>query len=141
VVAAEQRPALAGPLASVREARARARRRRAGEGVQAQGGVPGEGSEAEDDAEVLEQGELRGRPREAVDRLGRGRAGAQRRAAHRGRDETAGEPLAVVTGDRRRLRGEACTMERGEEEVTGAVAGEYAPRAVASVGRRRQPEQ
>ena len=141
VIAAEQRPALSCPFASMAEARAWARRRGPGKGMEPQGGVPGEGPQADNDAEVLEQRELGGRPREAAIELGRRRAVCRWCAAHRGRDETASEPLAVVTGDRRRLRGEARTMERCEQEVAGTVAGENAARAITPVRCRREPEQ
>src|SRR5213076_1329459 len=47
---------------------------------------------------------------------------------------------AVVARDRRRLVGEAGSVQGGEEEVARPVAGEDAPRAVAAVRRRREAE-
>src|SRR6266850_2300831 len=48
---------------------------------------------------------------------------------------------AVGGVDGRRLVGEACVVERLEEPVAAAIAGEHAARAVAAVGRGREPDQ
>ena len=59
---------------------------------------------------------------------------------HRRGDVGARERQPVVGRDARRLRREPGTVQRGEEPVTRAVAGEHAPGPVGPVRRRRQPD-
>ena len=58
----------------------------------------------------------------------------RRRAAGGGGDQCASEFEAVADADRLGLVGEAGTVQRAEEPVAAAVAGEHAASAVASVG-------
>ena len=78
--------------------------------------------------------------RPAVDDLVRQRLVGRRRAAADRRHEGAAQREAVAAVDRGRLVGEAGRVQRLEQEVAAAVAGEQAPGAIAAVRRRRQPD-
>ena len=115
-------------------------RPRAG-GEVAQPGRPGEGAEADDDAEPLEQRELGAQPGGAGVALLRQRLVGRRRAAHGGGDEAVAQHQAVAAPARDRPVRVAGAMERREQEIAGAVPGEHAARAVGAVRGRRQAEQ
>ena len=87
-----------------------------------------------------EQLELARRVRQARVALGRRRLVRRRRAAHRRRDPGVAQRQPVAGVHRRRLVGEARAVQRGEQEVARAVAGEHAAGAVGAVRRRRQAE-
>jgi hypothetical protein len=111
--------------------------------VEAQRGVPGEGAEADDDpggGTGREQGELAGGVGEASVALGGDGFVPGRGAADGGGDPKPKKAQAVALAPGNRRAGEARAMERGEEEVAGAVAGEVAAGAVGAVGRRGEPE-
>src|SRR3712207_6550544 len=114
-----------------------------------QRGVPGEGPEADHDRGV-EQLELAGGVGEAGVALGWGRLVLRRGAADGGGDPGSGEAEAVLAVARERLVRQTRAVERGEEEIARAVAGEEAAGPVGAVGgggetedddpRRRVPE-
>ena len=89
-------------------------------------------------AQAREEAPLAGQVLAAAADLFRERPVGGRRAAGRGRDVAVDELQAVAARDRGRLAREAGAMQRGEEEVAGAVAGEDASGAVAAV-RGREP--
>jgi len=79
--------------------------------------------------------------RTAREDLGGQRLVGGRRAADRRGDVGVAQPQAVAGVDGRRLVGEPRVVERVEEPVAAAIAGEHAAGSVAAVGRRRQPDQ
>ena len=79
-------------------------------------------------------------PRRAGVPLGRRRRVARWGAADGREHPGVREYQAVVAGHAGRLVGEAGPVQRGEQDVAGAVPGEDAPGAVAAVRGRRQPE-
>src|SRR5207245_5284046 len=70
-----------------------------------------------------------------------GRLVAGRRAADRRGHVGVSQPKPVVGAHRLRLARESRLPERAEEPVTAAVPGEDAPRAVAAMSGRREPDQ
>jgi hypothetical protein len=130
-----------GPvLGAMAEARLRPRDRRPARREHAQRRIPREGAEAQHEPHVFEQIELAHGERQAGVALLRGRLVRRRRAAHGGRDPGVAQREAVAGVQRRRLVGEAGTVQRGEEEVARAVAGEDPAGAVRAVGGRREAE-
>ena len=141
VKAAEQRPRLAVGDHAVAELRLRPRhrappRRRA----QPQRALPREAAEAHDDVHVRQQRDLALEPVRAVRALLRRRQVRRRRAAHRGDDVGAAQREPVVARDRLRLVREPGAVQRREQEVARAVAGEDPARPVAAVRGGREPE-
>jgi hypothetical protein len=96
--------------------------------------------EHHDDAEARQEGELSQEIASAGLQLGRRRPVLRRRTARHGGDEDIAEDEAVVAADRRRLVREPGGMQRGVEPVAALVAGEHAPRPVAAVRRRGEPD-
>src|SRR5215211_2801714 len=95
--------------------------------------VPGEGAEADHDPGV-EQLQLAGCIGKAGVALCGGGPVLRRGAANGGQDPGATEPEPVFTVARDGPIRHTCAVERGEEEVTRAVAGEDATGPVAAVG-------
>ena len=110
-------------------------------GAQPQRRVPGEGAEADDDAQVARAARARrtvhGRHVSRSWGVGLLAGGAQRTAAD---DPGAVSRRPSSRLHRRRLVGEARAVHGGEQPVARAVAGEHAAGAVAAVGRGRQAE-
>src|SRR5262249_50176061 len=98
--------------------------------------VPTELPERHDDAHVAQQRQLLLEERTARVSFRRRRLVLWWRAFDRGGDEATGEAKAVVAALAGRLVRKAGAVQRREEEVTRAVAGEDSSRAVAPVCRR-----
>ena len=93
-----------------------------------------------DDAQVLQKLQLPGQVGGAGRTLARIRLVGRRRTVDRRRDVEVTQDQAVVAGGARRLGGVAGPVERGEEPIAGAVAGEHTPRPVGPVRGRRQAD-
>ena len=103
--------------------------------------LPGESAEADDDPHGRSHhSQLRAQPGDARVPFLRRRLVFRRRAAHYGGHPRADQPLAVAGGDAVGPGGEAAAVERGEDEVAAAVAGEDPPGPVAAVRGRRQAD-
>src|SRR5262249_9372553 len=109
-------------------------------GEHTQGAVPGEPAEADDHEHAAQKRQLGFEIVEAGIAFFGKRLVGRRSAADAGGDVAVREAQAVAFVDRRRLIGEAGAVERGVEEVAGAVAGEDAAGAVAAVRRGRQAD-
>ena len=141
VKAAEQRPRVAVGDHGVAELRLRPRHRRAAQrGAQPQRALPREAAQAHDHVDVRQQRDLALQPLGAVRALRRRRQVRRRRAPHRGDDVRAVQPQPVVARDRLGLVGQPDPMQRREQEVARAVAGEDPAGPVAAVRGRREPE-
>ena len=91
-------------------------------------------------ARGLHQGDLAQQPGRAGVALLDGRPVVRRGAAHRRHHPGADQPLAVPGVQRGRLRREPDPVQRREQPVAGAVAGEDPSGAVAAVRGRREPD-
>ena len=105
--------------------------------------LPREGAQGDGHPQPGEdQLELPVQPRRAGVALGRRRLVVRRRAPHRGHHPGADQGLAVADVRARRQDGEPDAVQRGEEPVAAAVAGEDAAGPVAAVrgrGQARRP--
>ena len=127
-------------LGAVAELRARPGRRLLAQRRRAQRRLPRERAEADHHARRPDELELALQPRRAALALLRQRLVRRRRAADRGGDPAVAQRQAVVAVLGGRLVGEAGAVQRGEQEVARAVAGEDAAGAVGAVRGRRQAE-
>jgi len=103
--------------------------------------LPADPAEPDHDAHAPEQPELLEDVGRARRDLGRRRPVGRGRAPDRRGDPGVPQPQAVPPVARRRLVGEPRVVERVEEPVTAPVAREHPPRAVAAVGRGREPHE
>src|SRR5918912_4393801 len=99
-----------------------------------QGGVPGEGTEADDGFYTGDQFELADGVGEAGVTFSGSRLVLRRGATDGGRDPESLETQTIVGPPRDRAARETGTIERPEEEVAGAIAGEVPAGTVGSVG-------
>src|ERR671918_2558596 len=128
-----------GRLATVAEPRPGPWHRMAGHREHPYRGVPGEGPQRDHRPNPVQQRQLPdeiGQARVPLPRRGPVR---RRRALHRGRHVRPLETESIVAVVRGGLVGQAGAVHRGEQPVTGAVAGEDPPGPVAAVSRRGQP--
>src|SRR5690606_1988011 len=138
VVAAQQRYGRSlvrdRDLDAVAEARTAARQGVAGLLERGPHRLPGEAAERDHDPDVRRhQRDLTGQPREAGGLLLHQRLVRRGRAAHRRHHPGADQLLAVAGVRAGRLGGQAGAVERGEQPVAAAVAGEDPAGAVAAV--------
>src|SRR4029453_4802770 len=141
VVGTQQRDALVEPvLDTMTEARARFGDRVTGGGPGAQEAVHGDLAEDDDGAQVAEQTQLLDQVGPAVDDLFRQRLVGGRRAATDRRHERVAQLEAVAAADRSRLVRKAGGVQRLEEEIAAAVAGEQPAGAVAAVRGRSEAD-
>src|SRR5579875_1031196 len=146
MVAAEKRDASpAGPpqfhLRAVRERRERPGQRVARAVQRPPQGLPGEPAEADDHAQARrDHPQFRGEPRRAGVPFRGGGLVVRRRAADRRDHPRAGQPLAVPGGYARLPGRQPATVQRREQEVAAAVAGEDAPGPVPAVRGGRQAD-
>ncbi len=103
--------------------------------------IPGEGAQRHDDADLRERRQLADQVGQAgVALLGRRSIVGRGAAVHGGHVQVA-KPEPVRGRDGGRLRGQTGPMQRREQHVAGAVAGEDTSGAVATVGGRGQADQ
>ena len=129
-----------GDFEAVREPRPPCGQLEAGELQCSPRGFVAERAEDDDHAQPREEFELAHEIRAALVALGRRRLVRRRRATHRRGDVHVGESQTVVAPIGRRLVREPGAMERREQEVAGAIAGEDAPGAVPAVRGRSEPD-
>jgi len=108
--------------------------------VEAQSGVPSEGAETDENPPVREQFELAGGVGETGVTFGGGRSVLRRGAADGSGDPEPREAKPIVRSSGDGCVREAGAVERAEEEIPGAVAGEVAAGAVRPVCGRSQAE-
>src|SRR5262245_39068488 len=125
VVAAEDGEPVDGHLEAVPEPRTRAWQLVSAGAEHSPRGFVREATEHDDHREPREQVQLADEEREAAVPLFRERLVARRCAANRGRDVRVVEAKSVAGVPRRGLVGEPRAVERGEQPVTRAIAGEH----------------
>ena len=122
-----------GIFRAVGKGEAGARRDFAGAMQVGQQTVKSDAAEADDDTQMLEEGNLLVDPWSAIAQLLRcGLVRGWRATPNRG-DPKIGELHAVIARYGVGLRGKACFMQNGIQEVSRAVASEWAARAVGAV--------